>query len=248
MNFSPDRLNHHIAQLTNPDYGLVDPTSEPNIYRLKPPITPESTADGKLLVITGPSRAGKDSIIDALIAEGHYSHVKTATTRSRREDERPDAYTWMRQRLQHETLQEYAEALGREYDLVESDVHHDDVYGLPGANLAEASVDKMALLNTDTRGIRTLRSRLLSEYALTSVLVCPDSAEELEKRMGQLNHKSLARLAMAQAYLEEAPGCVDYVYHNQTSDDVLRSVAEAARQIHHLIQGSTAPLDTPTEA
>jgi guanylate kinase len=241
VKFSTERLNRQIAQLTNPEYGIVTPTTEPDVFELNHS-APDPSDEEKLLVITGPSRAGKDSIIDRMVENGHYSHVKTATTRPRRETEGADAYTWMRERLPHETLQEYAVALEREYDLVEMDIHHDDVYGLPSANLSEAGQDRTALLNTDTRGIRTLRRKLVGKYALTSVLISPDSAEELERRMGALSHKSLARLAMAQAYLEEAPGCVDYVFLNRTSDDVARSVTDAAGQIHRIIQRRNNPL------
>jgi guanylate kinase len=240
MGYSTETLNFQIAQLTNPEHGLVDPADESDFYRLRAPIENDSSLGDKLVVITGPSRAGKDTIVDALVDLGGYARVRTATTRPRRENETPDAFTWMRERFPHETFEEYTNALVREYGLVEHDPHHDDVYGLPRVNLDEAGQDKIPLLNVDTRGIRTLRQKLVGERAITSILICPENAEILEARMGQLDHKSSARLETAQQYLREAPGCVDYIYHNLTAEDVSLAAIATANQIHRIVNNSDA--------
>jgi guanylate kinase len=236
MSFSPEVFDQQIHTLTRPEYGLVLPTEEPDVYRLPSAPRPDHSAPSKLAVITGPSRAGKDSVISALLDSARYKHVKTATTRAPRQSESPDAYTWMRQKREGESDEEYLEALIEEYGLVEHDVHHGDVYGLPEANISAPGSEELPLLNTDTRGIRTLQKRLDGEFAVTSVLVCPDSAIELQRRVGELNQSALGRLATAQAYLEEAPTCVNYVLHNKTSDTPEKAIRAVAAQVDRILR------------
>lgn len=235
--FTCARFNTRLAQLTDPRHGLVLATGVPNAYELAARPKPPSRSQLRpLVIISGPSRAGKDSLVGSLLKRGTYHQVKTATSRQRRNNvEAPDAMVWMRQRRPGEAPDAYRAALVREYGLVEHDDHHGDIYGLPRRNLAVA-IGRIPLLNIDTRGIRTLRSALRSTHRITAIMICPDSAGSLVKRMNELGTRASARLGVAQQYLHEAPGLVDYVLLNRQRSNPRRAIAEARSSVESILQ------------
>ncbi len=241
MAYSADAFNHHISMLTDPEHGVVHATTMPSVFQIGNVENPRRyIAQRPLVVVTGPSRAGKDTVLAALMATGAYSHVKTATTRRPRVGEAIDAYTWMRPAHNAEAPDDYLAALTGEYRLIETDVHHGDVYGLPAGNLESISTDKTPLLNTDTRGIRSLKKNLVGTFSIVSFLICPPSAEELASRMAALGHQADGRLTVGQSYLEDAASCVDYVVLNRTQQNVTKAASAIADQVHNIILSDIA--------
>lgn len=225
-------LDEHIARLTDPSIGIVHRTEVEDLFSLRQPdakfVSPDSN---NLLIVTGPSGAGKDTYVGEIkAAYPAFTHVRTATSRARRESEPEDSYTWMRPRGEDEDIDDYAQELIGAYDLIEHDFHHGHLYGLPRNNLAEAAESGIPIINTDTRGIRTLNSHLACTNVV-SVLVCPENTSALVNNMGDSRDNIIGRLTTAQAYLTEAVDVVDYVALNRSSDDFRQQIRKMAAKI-----------------
>lgn len=176
------------------------------------------TAGPLLVVLTGPSGAGKDSLLSHIRQLGRpYHFVVTATTRPPRAGERhgvdyffvsQDEFEAMRDRGE---LLEYARVYGR-------------WYGVPKEPIQRALAEgKDVFTRTDVQGARYIRSRVPG--ALT-IFVLPPSEEELEQR---LRSRALdtpqeieRRLAIAREEMASA-GEFDYQVVN---DDLDRCAAE----------------------
>ncbi len=128
-----------------------------------------------MVILTGPSGAGKDSILTGLRARGRpYHFVVTATTRAPRTTEHDgvDYYfvssTEFQRMLDGGELLEHAVVYGRNY-------------GVPKAPIRaaiEAGLD--VVMRTDIQGARYLKS--LIPGAVTIFVTVP-SAEDLERRL-----------------------------------------------------------------
>ena len=236
MAFSPEAFDQQLAVLTDPSHGVVEPTTAPHMFavtRNQPQLVARP-----LLVITGPSRAGKDSIKEVLLADNPLlASIRTATTRDRRSTEAEDAMTWLRKRREDELPDDYYQALIAEYDLVEHSPHNGEVYGLPRGNLDAVPDTHVPVINTDTAGIRTLSSALAGRYSLVSVMICPESAAQLQVRMGALDHQGALRLDAAQRYIDEAPSTVNFVLRNCAGDDPNQAVRHSSEQLCSVLGG-----------
>ncbi len=184
-----------------------------------------------LVVLSGPSGAGKDAVLARLEERGlAFHHGVTATTRPRRSDERDGVnYLFL-------TDRQY-EALLRENGFLE----HADVYGyhygVPRAPIAAAiRAGSDVILRTDVQGAATIRG-LVPEAVL--IFIAPPSMAEMETRLRerrQDDEESLRRrLATAAAEMRRI-GEYDYLVENatgrleETTDRVLAIVtAEKCR-------------------
>jgi guanylate kinase len=128
-----------------------------------------------LLVLSGPSGVGKDSILARLAEKGlPFGRVPTVTTRPRRPGERDGV--------------DYRFLKDEEYDRLLASgglLEHAEVYGLrygvPKAPIREAlACGQDVVVRVDVQGAATLR-RLLPEAVL--VFLAPASLEELEERL-----------------------------------------------------------------
>lgn len=236
MTYTPERFNQQLNVLTDPVHGVVAPTGIPDIYGLTGrEVATDSELPG-IIVITGPSCVGKDSIIENMLGtDARFQRARTATTRSRRPEESAASMTWMRTQRPDESYEEYSVNLVGEYDLAEYSLHHGDIYGLPKQNLTSIAADKIPLLNTDTEGIASLRKSLAGEYILASIMVCPESAEQLEERMRAVQRYSWARMETALGYLEAAPDTADFILVNRESDQPHQAVAEYSARVCQLL-------------
>ena len=136
---------------------------------------PASPPPPLLLVISGPSGVGKDSVLARLAEKGlPFRRVPTVTTRRRRPGERDGI--------------DYRFLKDEEYDrLLAGDglLEHAEVYGLrygvPKAPVRRALASgEDVVVRVDVQGAATLR-RLLPEAVL--VFLAPASLEELEERL-----------------------------------------------------------------
>ncbi len=130
-----------------------------------------------LVVLTGPSGAGKDSLLAHLKSLGRpYYFAATATTRPPRKGEAPgaDPFLSFLSRTVFERMLEKNE-------LLENAVVYGYRYGVPKRPIREAlAAGKDVLLRTDIQGARTIKSRVPS--AVTIFIAAP-SSEELERRL-----------------------------------------------------------------
>ncbi len=177
-----------------------------------PSMTPGPVRGGPLLVvISGPSGVGKDSVLARLKERGLPFHFTvTATTRPQREVNPADhqflsflsdeAFDRL---LAEDGLLEHAEVYG----------HH---YGVPKAPVREAlQRGQDVLVRVDVQGAATIK-KLLAGAVL--IFLAPPSIEELEQRMRERGLDDDAviqrRLEKAAWELEQLP-TFDYVVANE---------------------------------
>ena len=178
-----------------------------------------------VVVITGPSGVGKDTVIRHLQSMGRPWHfVYTATTRKPRPGERHGVNHLFLERdefqgmIDRGELLEYAEVYGK-------------WYGVPRSQVKDA-LDKGldVLIRVDVQGATTIK-KLVPEAVF--IFVAPPSMEELEHRLRGRNTESSQslerRLATARSEMEQVD-LYDYVVVND--DD---GAGEAARRIDSIV-------------
>ncbi len=180
-------------------------------------------APGALLVIiSGPSGVGKDTIIDALRErprEPDYHYVVTCTTRSPRPGEVPGLSYQFLTRPEFRALREAGE-------LLEANEVHGNWYGTPRREVAEAMASGHdVILKIDVQGAMVVKQRV--PEALLVFLV-PPSLEALFQRLRSRATETADELEIRQrnAAIELArQGDYDHVVVNETGE-VDRTAAE----------------------
>lgn len=151
----------------------------PNVY-CNVPIEKESNKR-PIILLTGFSGSGKDSVLCPLLESKKAYHVVTAVSRKRRlaSNEPENAYIWMRERNEDESKDQYYNNLVKEYSLLEHDSHYGNVYGLPLKSLQNKG-DGMPVIRTDINGVLTLKN-ILPGYGFQpiSIGVMPDSWKQV---------------------------------------------------------------------
>ena len=173
----------------------------------------------KLFVVTGPSGAGKGTLIRALIERRDDLEVAiSATTRPQRpgEEDGHDYYFLTEE-----------EFLGRieAGDFLEHVVYvSGQRYGTLRSEVARIhAVGKSVVLELETKGARAVQD---AESSAVTIFIAPPSFAELERRLRERATESSGeideRLELAQEQMREADD-FDYVVMN---DDVQRAVTE----------------------
>jgi guanylate kinase len=192
--------------------------------------SPESClgAPGALLVIiSGPSGVGKDTIISELRRrnpDAHRHYVVTCTTRPRRPTE-TDGVDY------HFLTSEQFGSLRLRGELLEANEVHGNWYGTPRDQVARALAEgRDAVLKIDVQGARSVR-RVVPDSLL--IFVVPPSLEALAER---LEHRSTETADQLRRRHEDAAGELarqvdfDHVVVNETGQ-VTRTAAEIERVI-----------------
>ncbi len=184
-------------------------------------------ADGaRLIVISGPSGAGKTSIALRLLRDDRFARAVTATTRRPRPGEVAGTdYEFLsreafNERLEDDGFLEYAEVYG-------------DLYGTPRRNVAAIRESgRHCVLVVDVQGVESLQalgSEVLGPGTLY-VFVKPPSLEELEARLrnraGDTDAAIAARLAAATEEMKKEPD-YELVLVNDDIERAVRELAEA---------------------
>ena len=170
-------------------------------------------ASPPLVVITGPSGVGKDTILDILIKDLPNLYIPiTATTRKPRVNEihgvdqlfyDNEGFDLL---IENNSLIEWAEVYGERY-------------GVPKIQVEDArSLGKDIIVRTDVQGAFNIRN-----YDLSSVLIfiSPPSLDSLEDRIksrgGITNEQIQNRLSAARGEIEKAD-LFDYIVINKTDN------------------------------
>ncbi|HEU4758771.1 MAG TPA: guanylate kinase [Dehalococcoidia bacterium] len=171
-----------------------------------------------LVVLTGPSGAGKDSLLAHLksLARGYHFAV-TATTRGPRPGEREgvDYYFVSPERF---------EEMLRAGELLEHALVYGERYGVPRAPLREALAQgRDVVLRTDVQGARYLKS--IVPGAVT-IFVLPPSQEEQERRLRSRGGDTPAQVALRLQTAREELASAGEFDHRVVNDDLSRCAGE----------------------
>ena len=177
---------------------------------------------GLLIVISGPSGVGKDTLIRRLLQlDKRLMYSVSGTTRRPRPDERPDEnYTFL-------TRQEFEE-LVRQGAFLEHATYNGNLYGTFRDRVERARDEgRDVLLKIDVQGAEQVRK--LVPDAVFIFVVAP-SQKELEHRQEVRGSESPEDLASRRKIAEREMRYAAQYEHVVTNDDVERAVNEI-RQI-----------------
>ena len=186
-----------------------------------------------LIVISGPSGVGKDSIVQRMIERGFPFHfVVTATTRGRRENEVHGKDYWF------VSKEEFAHMI-EENELIEYAIVYGDYKGIPKTQVREALASgKDVVMRLDVQGAETVRK--LAPEALLIFITC-ENEDELERRLRERKTESAdslaLRIATARKELQRIEA-FDYVIVNQDFhlDDTVEKVRAIISAEHLRVQ------------
>jgi guanylate kinase len=180
-----------------------------------------------LIVISGPSGVGKDSVVQRMQERGMPFHfVVTATTRKRRETEiHGKDYLFV-------SDDEFARMI-EQNELIEYAIVYGDYKGIPKQGVREAFASGMdVIMRIDVQGAETVRK--FAREALLIFITC-ESEDELERRLRERKTETAdslsLRIATARKELQRIEA-FDYVivnhdFHLDDTVNKVRSIIEA---------------------
>jgi guanylate kinase len=179
---------------------------------------------GLLIVISGPSGVGKDTVIKRLLAmDRNLIYSVSGTTRQPRPGEKPDEnYTFL-------TREEFEEQV-RKGAFLEHATYNGNLYGTFRDRVEKArNAGRDVVLKIDVQGADQVR-RLVPDAI--SIFVVAPSEQELERRKLERGSESAQdRASRGRIAEREMTRAADYD-HVVTNDDVERAAAE----IHEIIE------------
>lgn len=198
-------------------------TSNNNLY-------PSSQTEPLLIVISGPSGVGKDSVIKAMKERDLPFHfVVTATSRPPREDERHGVdYFFI-------TPEEFTQMI-EDDELLEHALVYGDYKGIPKKQVRQALASgKDVVMRIDVQGAATIRE--ISPEALLIFLTTQNEAEmvaRLKLRKTETADGLQNRIATAREELKRK-GEFDYVVVNRDDhlDEAVNTILAIIRAEHH---------------
>jgi guanylate kinase len=186
-----------------------------------------------LIVISGPSGAGKDTVVQRMQERGFPFHfVVTATTRPKRANETHGKDYWFI------TKEEFAKMI-EQNELIEYAVVYGDYKGIPKAQVREALASGQdVIMRIDVQGAETIRK--MAPDALL-IFITTGSEEELVRRLQERKTEtfdSLAiRIATARKELQRVES-FDYVIVNQDFklDETVDTIRAIIHAEHHRVK------------
>ncbi len=197
----------------------------------------QSEGTGLLLVVSGPSAVGKDTVLDALLSlpsdalPGPIKKCVTITTREPRSmevdgiDYRFVSAAQFNALVADDALLEYAEV-------------HNNYYGTPRAYVAaERATGTDVILKIDVQGGRAVKQRM-PDAAL--IFLQPPSLEELERRLrgrATENEEDIARRLLNARREMAQRRYYDYAVTNDTVEEAVDTIRAILRAEHCRIHG-----------
>ncbi|MBI1856373.1 MAG: guanylate kinase [Chloroflexi bacterium] len=186
-----------------------------------------------LIVISGPSGAGKDTVVQRMKERGLPFHfVVTATTRPKRANETHGRDYWF------VSKEEFARMI-EQNELIEYAIVYGDYKGIPKAQVREALASgKDVVMRIDVQGAETVRK--MAPGALL-IFITTESEDELVNRLHERKTEtsdSLAiRIATARKELQRLEA-FDYVVvnHDFKLDETVDAIRAIIHAEHHRVQ------------
>ena len=180
-----------------------------------------------LIVISGPSGVGKDSVVQRMKERGFpFDFVVTATTRDKRENETNGKDYWF------VSKDEFARMI-EDDELIEYAIVYGDYKGIPKWEVREALTSGQdVVMRIDVQGAETVRK--LAPESLLIFITC-ESEDELERRLRERKTETVdslsLRIATARKELQRIEA-FDYVivnedFHLDDSVDKVRAIISA---------------------
>ena len=180
-----------------------------------------------LIVISGPSGVGKDTVLQRMKERGLPFHfVVTATTRPRRAEEIDGKDYWF------VSKEEFARMI-EEDELIEFAIVYGDYKGIPKQQVRDALASgKDVIMRIDVQGAETIR-KLAPESLL--IFVTTENEDELVRRLQTRKTETVEelklRIATARKELQRLTA-FDYVvinrdYHLDEAVDAIRAIIDA---------------------
>ena len=186
-----------------------------------------------LIVISGPSGVGKDTVMQRMQERGMPFHfVVTATTRPKRENEVHGMdYFFV-------SKDEFARMI-EENELIEYAIVYSDYKGIPKQQVREALASGVdVVMRLDVQGAETVR-KLAPEALL--IFITTESEEELVRRLKarktETSDELALRIAMARKELKRVEA-FDYVIinHDYKLEETVNTVAAIIDAEHHRVK------------
>jgi guanylate kinase len=185
-----------------------------------------------LIVISGPSGAGKDTVMQRMKERGLPFHfVVTATTRLKRANETHGKDYWF------VSKEEFARMIDED-ELIEHAIVYGDYKGIPKQQVREALASGMdVVMRIDVQGAETVRR--MADQALMIFLTTEteeDLVHRLETRRTETADSLAIRIATARKELKRVDA-FDYIivnreFHLDETVDIIRAIIETE---HHRV-------------
>ncbi len=172
-----------------------------------------------LVILTGPSGAGKDSLAAALGSRpgSTIRFAVTATTRAPREGEADG-------RHYHFVTEDEFQRMIRDGEMLEHAVVYGQHKGVPLSSVRLVVDDgKDVLLRTDIQGARFIKTRL---PGVLTIFVSPPSREEMERRLRERGSDSESQIALRLKTASAEMDAAGEFDHAVVNDDLQRAAAE----------------------
>jgi guanylate kinase len=192
-----------------------------------------------LIVVSGPSGAGKDTVVQRMKERGLPFHfVVTATTRPKRPAEVHGRDYWF------VSKEEFARMIDND-ELIEYAIVYSDYKGIPKEQVRDALASgKDVVMRLDVQGAETVRK--LAPEAVLIFITVENEAEmvsRLRERKTESSEELSLRIATARKELQRI-GAFDYVVVNKNfkleeAVDTIRGIIETE---HHRVKQRTVSL------
>ncbi len=182
-----------------------------------------------ILLLVGPTGAGKDSLKDKLLLTGDYHHIISHTTRPPRINH---GIVEQNGREYHFIDQAEAERMLTQKSLVEAKVYSGNLYGTSTAEIQAAhDEDKIAMTDIEVQGVAEYKT--LDPNVMAVFLLPPDFETwqtRLQRRYGDVVDAADSRLRL-QTALEEIEQLLNTNYYTAIINDDLDKTFEAVQTI-----------------
>lgn len=186
---------------------------------------------GRLVVISGPSGVGKDTLIERLLQrDGNLAKSVSFTTRPKRPGEAPGVdYVFV-------TREEFEQA-SREGKLLESAEYDGNLYATSAPMVEQLrSSGRDTILKIDVQGAEQIR-KLVPDALF--IFIAPPSMEELERRLAKRKTESEKDLAARREIAKTEMSYKDRYDYVVVNDDLDRAADEVLRIIRDAREGHT---------